>query len=93
MKKRVHVLNDTQQIKKINRGPLTHDAVEAIYREIMSASISLQVSDNILLMDFGSSSDTVMYIFRKTWSSLTLARVEVTRIQLHTNGTHPILFL
>ncbi|KAJ3088487.1 hypothetical protein HK102_008636 [Quaeritorhiza haematococci] len=31
-----------ERLKRINHGPLPHEAVHAIYREIMSASISLQ---------------------------------------------------
>src|SRR3989338_1205632 len=30
------------RLKEINRGPLTSPAIEAIYREIMSSSISLE---------------------------------------------------
>ena len=32
------------KIKRLNHGPLSNTSIEAIYREIMSASISLQVS-------------------------------------------------
>ncbi|KAJ3333995.1 hypothetical protein HDU76_013642 [Blyttiomyces sp. JEL0837] len=45
-KAHVHIPEREQQVyerlKRINHGPLTNEAVEAIYREIMSASISLQ---------------------------------------------------
>ena len=30
------------RLKKLNRGPLTHEAIDAIYREVMSFSISLE---------------------------------------------------
>ncbi len=35
------------RLKKINRGPMTDEAIEAIYREIMSFSISLEKKVNI----------------------------------------------
>ena len=31
-----------EKVARLNTGPLTDDAIKAIYREVMSASISLQ---------------------------------------------------
>ncbi|KAJ3104443.1 hypothetical protein HDU97_009228 [Phlyctochytrium planicorne] len=51
-----------EKIRKLNRGPLTDEAVEAIYREIMSASISLQRDISIAFLGpRGSYSQTAAY--------------------------------
>ena len=36
-----------QRIKKLNKGPMSFEAFQAIYREIMSSSISLEKSLHI----------------------------------------------
>ncbi|KAJ3218143.1 hypothetical protein HDU67_006547 [Dinochytrium kinnereticum] len=50
-------------IRKLNHGPLTNEAVEAIYREIMSASISLQRDISIAFLGpRGSYSQTAAFL-------------------------------
>ncbi len=43
------------KIAKLNKGPLTDAAIQAIYREIMSASISLQKDVTIAYLGVSKS--------------------------------------